>query len=105
VVSRKQPDQKSCDTHDEECKDQHGFAADLVTEVTTDNSTDGTRGEPDGIGAERGQRAGQRIVVWEKEFPKDQRTGSAIEEEVIPFDCGANETGNRHLPDCGAVGV
>ena len=71
--------------------DEHRLAADAVAEVTEDDAAQRPRGEADGEGAERRQRADQRARAREEQLAEDQRGGGPVEEEVVPLDRGADE--------------
>src|SRR6266404_3601645 len=94
VIRGKTADQESGNAHDQQGENQHRLAADLIAEVTADYSSNGPRREPDGVGTERSERAGQRVVVWEKELVEDERAGGAVEKKVIPLDGRADEAGD-----------
>ena len=65
---------------------EHRLAADAVAEVAEDDAAERPRDEADGEGAEREQRADQRIDAREEQLAEDQRGGGAVEEEVVPLD-------------------
>src|SRR5690242_8942769 len=53
--------------------------------------------EPDGVGGERQQGAGQWIEVGEEQLVEHQRGSGPVEEEVVPLQRGADETGRDDL--------
>lgn len=99
VIGRQTADQKSGYPHYRQRKNQHGFAANLVTKMAADYASDGPGRKPDCIGAKRGERAGQGVVIWKEEFVEDERAGRSVEKEVIPLDSGADEARNGDPSD------
>ena len=83
----------------DERQHEHRLAADLVAVVADDDAADRPRDEPDGVGAEGGQRAHQRVEGGEEQAVEDQRRRRAVEEEVVPLDRGADEAGDGDEPD------
>ena len=93
LVGRETPDDECSQRHDHHCDHQHDLAADPIAEMTEDGPTDRTCNEPYRIGCERSQRTGQRIDVGKKESVKDECRCGAIDQEIVPFDDGADRTG------------
>jgi hypothetical protein len=58
--------------------------------VTEDRSSDRPSDEADEIGAEGGQRRGQRVLVWKVELAENEPGSRAVKEEIVPFDGGAD---------------
>ena len=104
-VRGKQSDEERRDAHDDERIDQHGLAADAIAEVAEHDAAQGPRDEPDGERPERGERADQRIDGRKEEPVEDERRGSAVKEEVVPLDRGADEARENHLADGSWIGV
>jgi hypothetical protein len=90
LVSRQAPDDECSQRHDHHCDHQHDLAADPIAEMTEDSTADRTRDEPYRIGCQRSQGAGQGIDVWKKQGVKDERRRGAVDQEIIPFDDGAD---------------
>src|SRR5699024_7307254 len=87
-------DEEGEDSHAQQGDDHHGFAADLVSEVAGDEPADRSRDETGGEGRERQERAGDSARIREEDLREDQRGRRAVEEEVVPFDRGADEAGS-----------
>src|SRR5262249_55603643 len=66
-------------------------------------SPDRARGKADEIGAEGQQRCGGRIVVREIKLAEHQSGSGAIEEEIVPFDRGADCGGDHCLAHLAAM--
>ena len=98
-VGREQPDQERRDAHDDEREHEHRLAADLVAVVPDDDAADRPGEEAHGIGAEGRERAHQRVEGGEEQPVEDERGRRAVEEEVVPLDCGTNETRDGDEPD------
>ena len=73
------------------------LAADPIAEMTEDGPADRTRDEPYRIGCQRSQGTGQGIDVGKKQGVKDQRRRGAVDQEIVPFDDGADRTGKDNL--------
>jgi hypothetical protein len=84
-------------THGDEGDDEHLLAADAVAEVAEHDAADGPGQEADAEGGEGEQRPDERAGVGEEQFGEDQRGGSAVDEEVVVLDGGADETGRGHF--------
>ena len=94
LVGGQQADEERRHAHDHQRVDQHRLAPDAIAEVAEDDAAERAGDEADGEGAERRQRADERIDVREEEAVEDERRGRAVEEEVVPLDGGADEA--RH---------
>jgi hypothetical protein len=88
-VGGQQADDKGRCAHDQQGQDQHPLAAYPVTEVAEDHRPERSGQVADGEGAERDQRARRRREVREEQLVEDQRGRSAVDEEVVPLDDGA----------------
>ena len=93
VVGRQQADRRRRHAHDQQRQIEHGLAADLVAEMTEHDPAERPRNEAQGVGAERQQRTHRRIECRKEQFVEDQRRGGAVQEEVVPLDGGADQTG------------
>jgi len=89
-VSGDEGDQEGRDTHAEKSCDQRRLATDPIAIMTEDRGADRPPDEADEIGAERRQRRRQGILVGKIKLAEDQPGGGAVEEEIIPFDRGAD---------------
>ena len=65
------------------------------------DAAEGTRGEPDRIGAEGGEGPRGWREAGEEQLVEHQRGGGAVDEEVIPFDDGAEHAGPQHCAQGG----
>jgi hypothetical protein len=90
-------DQESRNAHEHEGGDQRCLAADAVAVMAEDRSADRARGETDEIGAEGQQRGSGRIGIREIKLAENQSGRGSIEEEVVPFDGGADRGGDHCL--------
>ncbi|MNT70684.1 hypothetical protein D3C72_2090970 [compost metagenome] len=61
--------------------------------MTEDDAAERPRKESDSIGGEGSHCSHQRVNGGEEYLVEDQRGGSAIDEEVIPFYCGSHHAG------------
>jgi hypothetical protein len=96
VVRRQQADRHGRRPHEEQRDDQHRLAPDAVAEVTEERAAERAEQEADAEGGERGERADGRVGVGEEQVAEDERGGSAVEEEVVPLDGGADEGREGH---------
>ena len=78
-------------------------ARDRVAVVAEDRGADGVRGEAHGIDGERLERPDQAIELGEVELGDHEPGDDAVEEEVIPFDGGADGGGDDGAPRMHAV--
>jgi len=62
--------------------------------MSEDGGADRPADEADEIGAEGGERRGERVFVGEIELAEDEAGGGAVEEEVVPLDRGADGRGD-----------
>ncbi len=99
LVGRQQAYERGGDAHDHQREHQHRLAAHLVAVMADHDAADRARHEADGIGAERGHRARQRVEVREEEFVEHERGGRVVEEEVVPLDRRADQAGKRDESD------
>ncbi|MGC0396347.1 hypothetical protein ACVME5_004039 [Bradyrhizobium liaoningense] len=90
LVGRKQADQEGADAHHHDRDREHRLAADPVAVMAKDRSSERPRQKSDGVGAE-GRDGGERgIACGEEDLVEHQRGRRAIDEEVVPFDRGAD---------------
>ena len=99
AVSRQAADQERRDAHDQQRRDEHRLAADAVAEVPEHDPADRPRREADRVGAERQQRADQRLRIREEQLAEHERGSRAVEEEVVPLDRGPDEARECDLLD------
>ena len=99
VVSRHERHGEGRDAHHHERGDQRGLAPDPVSVMAEDRSTDGARHEADGINGESLERADERIGFREEKLGEDEACDHAIEEEIIPFDRGADRARDHGSPE------
>ena len=71
---------------------QHRLAAEPVAEMAEDRAADGPRQEADRESAERGEGADPRVDGGKELLVEDQRRGGAVDQEVVPFDDGADRS-------------
>ena len=67
--------------------------------MADDDAADRPRDEADGVGAEGGKRARQRVERGEEQAVEDERRRRAVEEEVVPLDRGADQARDGDEPD------
>jgi hypothetical protein len=103
LVGGYEGDQKGRNAHAQQGGDQRRLAADPIAVMAEDRSADRTADEADEIGSERRQRCGKRILVREVKLAENQAGGGAVNEEVIPFDGGADGRGDDSLAQLLAV--
>jgi len=96
LVGGQQADAERGHAHQHERRHEHGLAAQLVAEVPEDDAAQRPREEADRVGGKGRHRACQRVHVREEQLVEHQRRRRAVEEEVIPLDGGADETGQHH---------
>ncbi len=101
-VRRQQADREGGGTHHHQGDDEHLLAADPVTEVSEDHTTERPGDEAQRVGAEGQKRGGHRLRLGEEQLAEHQGGGRPVEEEVVPLDGGADQAGEHHLDD--AVG-
>ncbi len=113
VVGRHEGDEEGRDAHAQQRGDQRRLAADAIAVMAEDRGADRPSDEADEIGAECRERRRQRILVGKVELAEDQPGGGAVDEEVVPFDGGADGgrddglaqllavVGLGHRPVCG----
>src|SRR4029077_8610246 len=85
-IGRQKADAEGAYAHDEQRQDQHRLAAETIADMAEQRPAKRTRQEAIRVGAESGQRAGERIEGWKQRLVEDKRGGRGINQEVIPFD-------------------
>jgi hypothetical protein len=103
IIGRHEGDEERRNPHAEQRRNQRCLAADAVTVVPEDCSTDRPAEEADKIGAERGEGRGQRALLRKEQFADDQSGRGAVDEEVVPFDRGADRRRNDGFAQLGAM--
>src|SRR5699024_3407014 len=105
VVHRQEADREGGQTHHEQGQHKHRLAAEFVTEVTEDQSAEGTGNEGDGEGTQGSQLTGQRVEGREELLVEHEYGSGAEEKVVVPFDRGTDETDKSDLCRIGARAV
>ena len=95
LVGRDEGDQERRDAHAQQRRDQCRLAADAVAVMAENRRPDRPADEADEVGAERGERAGQRVFIGKIELAEDQSGRGAVDEEVVPLDGGADGRGDH----------
>ena len=103
LIGGQHADEKRGHSHHHQRGHEHGLAAHAIAEVPEDHAAERPGEKPDRIRRERGHRAGHRIERGKEEPIEHQRRRRAVEEEIIPLDGGADETGHDD-PSHGVVG-
>ncbi len=80
-VGRQEADRDGRAAHHEQRDDEHLLAPDPVPVVAEDDTAERAGDEAEGVGAEREERAGQRVAVGEEQAAEDEGRGGAVEEE------------------------
>src|SRR5271169_5316163 len=71
--------------------------------MAEDRSTRRPGREADEVGAKSQERGGGRIRVGEIKLAENQSCGGSVEEEVVPFDGGADRGGDHRLAQLPAM--
>ena len=87
------------EAHDEHGQDEHALAAQLVPEMAEDEAAEGPRQIADGKGAVGQNGADEGVSGREEELVENNARHDAVEEKVIPFDGGSEQTGEDDLAD------
>jgi hypothetical protein len=95
LVGRQTADERGGHAHDRHRPDEHGLAPETVAEVAEDDSAERAEDESDAEGRERRERARSVTVAGEEELAEDQSCDDPVEQEVIPFDDGADKRPGR----------
>jgi len=96
-VARQQSHQHRRRAHEQQRVDQHRLAADPVAVMGEDGAAEGPGDEANGERGESGERPGHRIKGREEDLVEHQGRGGAEDEEVVPLNRRADETGEGHL--------
>ena len=103
LVGGNKGDQKGRDAHAQKRGDQGRLAPDAVAVMAEYRGADRAADKADEVGAERRERCGERIFVGEVELAEDQAGRGAVDEEIVPFDRGADRRGDHRLAQLRAV--
>src|SRR5690606_38064111 len=87
-VRRQQADGRRRRAEQQERHDQHGFAAEPVTEVTEDDTAEGTGEEAEPLSRQSHQQTGDTAVAGEEQRPEDHGRQYAVDGEVVPLQNG-----------------
>jgi hypothetical protein len=96
AVGRQQSDRHRPQSHHQQRAQQHGLAAQAVAEMPKHEAPERACEESDRESRKDGDRGGELIDFREKELIKNQRRDQAIDEEIIPFNRGADGTGDQN---------
>ena len=94
LVGRHQRHREGGHAHQQQRRNQRGFAADAVAVVTEDRRSHGPRDEAHGIDCEGLQRAYPGVRVRKEQLGEDEAGDSAVKEEIVPFNGGADRGGD-----------
>src|SRR5258706_2749711 len=83
LISWKAPDQNRGDSHDHQCRDQNALSADLVAEVTKDQSAERASHETNGEGRVRQKDRHDRIGCRKEELIEDNACHGTIQKEIV----------------------
>ena len=103
-VAGQQADQQGGDADQHQRADQDVLAADLVAEPAEDDAADRAGDEPDRVGGEGQQGAGERVLAGEEQLREHQGGGSRVDREVVVLQGGAGEAGRVGLDQRAAAG-
>ncbi len=104
AVGGQDADQEGGHTDQHQGPDQHLLAADQVAEAAEDDAAERPGDVADGVGGERQQGAGERVVAREEEVTEDQGGGGAVDREVVPLQrCCRSGSRRRPGPGCGGL--
>ena len=88
-------DQHRRKSHHRDRHEEGVFAADDVPESSEEHSAKGANEEAGGVGGERRERGGRRVIAW-KEDRREERRECRVEIEVVPLDDGPGRSGRDH---------
>ena len=95
-IGRQQADRGGTDSDHQQCRYQHGLAPELVAENAEHDAAQRPHHEADAESQERQERADDGLALGKEQIAEHQRGGSAVEEEVIPFERGSNAGRDDH---------
>ena len=90
-VVRQQPDAERGDAHRQQRDQQHGFAAELVAEMPEHDCADNPRQIGRRKGAERQQRADERVEAGKEHLVEHEGRRSGEHEQIVPLHRGADD--------------
>jgi hypothetical protein len=102
-VGRQQPDAKGAQAHDEQCHNQHGFAAEPIAEMTEQCAAERPRQKADGVTAECRQCTRERIEGRKERLVEDQRCRGRVDQKIIPFNDGSKAACEHDGVELGAL--
>ena len=89
-VVRKQADAERAQPHDEHGQHQHRLASEAIAKMAEQRAAERSRQKAHSVGAERRQRAGQRVDGRKEGLVEYERRRGRINQEIIPLDDGAD---------------
>ena len=98
-VARDQADQKSGNADQQERDDKHRLAPDPVAEMTKHRPAERPREKADAESGEGGESSDARIELGKKQFVEHQRSGRAVDEEIVPLESRADRGCQHHPPE------
>jgi hypothetical protein len=96
AIGRQHTDSHRRQTHHQERAQEHGLAADAVAEMAEDDTAERPGKETDRKGREHRQRGRQLIEFREEQLIEHQWADQPVDEEVVPFDRGADGAGHQN---------
>ena len=102
-VVRHEADGEGRGAHGDQRDQQHGLASHPVAEVAEEDGADHTGQVGGGEGEEGEDGADGAVELWEEDPVEDQCGRRAEQEEVVPFDGGADDAGCGNLAHLCAV--
>jgi hypothetical protein len=98
-ASRNSTSSAGRDAHDHQREDEHLLAAESIAEMTEDGAAERAGDEPDAERGEREHGPEERAGLGEEQLREHQRSGGAVDEEVVELDGGADQAGGGHPAD------
>ena len=95
VIGGDKADANSSDTHDFQGQDEHFFTAQLVAEVAKNHAAQRPRHKADRKCGKSKHSADTRVKIGEIQLVEEKPGHNAVQEEVVPFDDGADD-GRSH---------
>ena len=99
AIGGQQPDAKGGHAHDHEGGHQHGLAPQLVAIMAEHDASQRPGDEAHRIGGKRRRRTRHRVEIGKEQLVEHQCRRRAVQEEIVPFDGGADEAGENHAAD------
>ncbi len=100
LIGGNEADRRSGKPGQQQGGDQRRLAADAVAIVAEDRGADRPRDEAHRVDGERLQHANQGIGLWKEQLAKDEAGHRAVEQEIVPFDGGADRAGDEARRNC-----